>query len=125
MTENTGEYRDSMEMDFTGRNFEEYAWECDLANGVITFNQGWQKRLGYSAEAVKPGMDGWKNLIHPDDRERTIKSLMDYIEGRLEKYEAITELRQEMAKTYGSCLREKRSGQTNPGRSRGSAVFNG
>ncbi len=87
MTENTGKH---LEIDFTGRNFyEEYAWECDLANGVITFNQEWQKRLGYSAEAVKPGMDGWKSLIHPDDRERTIKSLMDYIEGRSEKYEAI------------------------------------
>lgn len=117
MTENTGEYRDSMEMDFTGRNFyEEYAWECDLANGVITFNQEWQKRLGYSAEAVKPGMDGWKSLIHPDDRERTIKSLMDYIEGRLEKYEAIYRIKARDGKdvwvlSSGKALRTDKSGK--------------
>jgi PAS domain S-box-containing protein/putative nucleotidyltransferase with HDIG domain len=113
MTENTGEH---MEIDFSDRNFEEYTWECDLANGVVTFNQGWQKRLGYSTEEVKPGIDGWKNLIHPDDRERTIKSLTDYLEGRSERYEAIYRMKTKDERdvwvlSSGKALRTDKSGK--------------
>ncbi len=61
-------------------------------------------------------MDGWKSLIHPDDRERTIKSLMDYIEGRSEKYEAIYRIKARDGKdvwvlSSGKALRTDKSGK--------------
>ena len=111
--ENTGKH---LEIDFTDRDFEELIWEYDLANGVVSFNQGWQKRLGYLTEEIKPTIDNWKNLIHPDDRERTIKSLTDFFEGRSEKYEAIYRMKASDGSdvwvlSLGRALRTDKSGK--------------
>lgn len=111
--ENTGKH---LEIDFTDRDFEELIWEYDLANGVVSFNQGWQKRLGYLTEEIKPTIDNWKNLIHPDDRERTIKSLTDFFEGRSKKYEAIYRMKASDGSdvwvlSLGRALRTDKSGK--------------
>jgi len=44
--------------------------------------------IGYRREEILPQFETWKNLIHPDDREKTLSILGLHITGKLGNYES-------------------------------------
>ena len=64
-------------------------WDLDLRGGNSTVNARWAEMLGYAPGEVAAGQDGWRDLVHPDDRARVDETLQAHIDGRSEAYEAV------------------------------------
>jgi PAS domain S-box-containing protein len=63
-------------------------WDWRLPSDEHYFSPAYYRMLGYSPDAFPSTGDAWLNLIHPDDRVRTIRATMDCVEGRCEQSES-------------------------------------
>ena len=61
-------------------------WDWNLESGEVIFNELWTKMLGYEHHEVMPHVDGWSNLLHPDDAPKTQQVLQENIEGNSSFY---------------------------------------
>jgi PAS domain S-box-containing protein len=62
-------------------------WDTDIPTGKMIINDRWAEMLGYRKEEIEPGLDGWKNLVHPDDLPAVLEAITDHFEGRTLFYE--------------------------------------
>lgn len=56
-------------------------WDWDLLTNKVWRNQGVQRLFGFSEDQVSAVIGWWEKQIHPDDREKIIKSLRDAIDS--------------------------------------------
>lgn len=63
-------------------------WDWNLETGEVVFNHIWAEMLGYSIDEINPHVDTWKELLHPDDAEQTIKQLKLHLDGKTDRYES-------------------------------------
>ena len=73
-------------------------WEVDVAKGEILVNDVLESQLGYppgglraSTEKWAPlrgGLAGWPELLHPDDKARTVELIQRHLAGKSETYRA-------------------------------------
>ncbi len=56
-------------------------WDWNLKTGYAYFNPTAHRMMGYETGDIKPEMDAWMNLIHPDDRNGLIKRINNYVEN--------------------------------------------
>lgn len=61
-------------------------WEMELPSGKVKFNERKATMLGYPPEKFSHYTD-FTDLLHPEDHDRVMKAMRDYLEGRAEKYE--------------------------------------
>jgi PAS domain S-box-containing protein len=54
-------------------------WDWNLRTNEVMYNARWGKMLGYDAKEIKPNIEFWKHLVHPDD----IKILNEAIDEHL------------------------------------------
>ncbi|MCY0150414.1 EAL domain-containing protein [Hoeflea sp. G2-23] len=66
-------------------------WNWDLRTGRCDYSEPWCRMLGYQRSDFADDADLWLMLVHPDDRERSIRSGDLHIAGETESIE--TELR--------------------------------
>ncbi len=64
-----------------GRATSDMAWDWDLETDSIWRNENIQTIFGYSAEDMEPAGSWWELRIHPEDRDRVVKSLRNAIGG--------------------------------------------
>jgi len=57
-------------------------WDWDIRSGDVIINDRLAEMLGYSAEEIKPRLNSWQKLIHPDDISFVNKSMSAHLEGR-------------------------------------------
>lgn len=63
-------------------------WDWDMVNNTVYFSLQWKAMLGYEDHEVTNDFYGWRNLWHPDEVTYLEKKISDYIEGRVDSYEA-------------------------------------
>jgi len=68
-------------------------WDRDIRSEKVVFNNWWISKLGYSPQEIEPSFSFWKNLIHPDDLPRVLKSFDDHLKGNTQFFEAEYRLR--------------------------------
>jgi len=68
-----------------------YDW--DIKNNQMYLSPQWKKMLGYDDQELINNFDTFKEMLHPDDKERVIKDLDEYLNGKTEKYETDFRLR--------------------------------
>jgi PAS domain S-box-containing protein len=68
-------------------------WDWDPAGGSIYFSPRWAEMLGYRADELPPSIETFHSLVHEDDRDAVLRTEKDYIEGRIDRYEAEFRLR--------------------------------
>ena len=56
-------------------------WDWDIQTSEVAFNQGWLRMLGYSLTEIKPHLNAWQDLIHPDDYLRVTETLTAHLRG--------------------------------------------
>ncbi|TPE42811.1 chemotaxis protein CheB [Pontibacter mangrovi] len=61
-------------------------WDWDLVNNQVWWSDSLLSMLGYSAEEVSPGVDGWYEMIHPDDRKDVEKNINQAINAGKEQW---------------------------------------
>ena len=62
-------------------------WDWDIRTDVAYFSPGYYRMLGYEPNQFSMTGQMWLDLIHPDDRERTLKANMECIENRTTAFE--------------------------------------
>lgn len=62
-------------------------WDWDIVSDSTYFSPGYFRMLGYQAGEFPTKADSWLKLIHPDDREQTLRTNIDCIENRVENFE--------------------------------------
>lgn len=62
-------------------------WDWNPQTGELFINERWAGMLGYKREELQPHVDTWSNLLHPEDAEKAIKTLDDYIEDKVPNYQ--------------------------------------
>jgi diguanylate cyclase (GGDEF)-like protein/PAS domain S-box-containing protein len=56
-------------------------WDWDLSTGHVWRNHSLQRLFGFEAEQVRPEIEWWYEQIHPEDRDKVVKSIQAAIDG--------------------------------------------
>jgi PAS domain S-box-containing protein len=54
-------------------------WDWDLVTDEVVIDAGAAALLGYTVDELAPMVQRWRQLIHPDDLQRTDRALADYL----------------------------------------------
>jgi PAS domain S-box-containing protein len=68
-------------------------WEWDLGTNQLYYSPHWKQLLGYAEDELGNHYDDWFNLLHPDDSERAVAAIRDFLDGRLPELELDQRLR--------------------------------
>jgi two-component system, cell cycle sensor histidine kinase and response regulator CckA len=63
-------------------------WDLDVTSGKTWRSENFWRRFGYSSKDTEPDVAGWKDLLHPEDRDRVWNSFRDALRRRSDSYEA-------------------------------------
>ena len=61
-------------------------WDWDIRRDQVFFSPHWKKMLGYEEDELENRFATFEALLHPDDHDRLMACLNDYLEGRSERY---------------------------------------
>lgn len=86
-------------------------WDRDLRSNKIYYSPRWKELLGFEDHELPNTHEQWLTRIHPDDVDRALKTLNDYLEGKTGQYRLEHRLKHKDG-TYrwilarGACLRD-------------------
>ncbi|MCB2180909.1 MAG: PAS domain-containing protein [Desulfobulbaceae bacterium] len=63
-------------------------WDWDLVNEKVSWGRDWHRLLGYADEDFKKTPLTWEELVHPEDKPKTLKKINKHIDGLTSRYEA-------------------------------------
>lgn len=61
-------------------------WDWDLRTGEVFFSPHWKSMIGYQDEELGNDFTTFEQLLHPDDHDRVMTTLNDYLAGNTPKY---------------------------------------
>ena len=61
-------------------------WEQNFVTGNSVFSGSWETMLGYEPMELPRTNETWLRLLHPDDRDRALKTFQDHLEGQTSFY---------------------------------------
>ena len=62
-------------------------WDWDLNTDVVYLSPRWKEMLGYDDSELENGFEVWRERIHPEDHERVMSAMREYLDGRTAHYE--------------------------------------
>ncbi|QPD04822.1 MAG: putative Histidine kinase [Candidatus Nitrospira kreftii] len=68
-------------------------WDWNLTTNEAYLSPRWKAILGYEDHEVSNAYKEWESRLHPEDRDRVLSHLSDYLEGRAERYDIEFRLR--------------------------------
>jgi PAS domain S-box-containing protein len=68
-------------------------WDWDLRTNEVYYSPRWRSMLGYAQDEVAGDYVEWESRLHPEDRERALGAIRDYLEGTSSEYELEHRLR--------------------------------
>ena len=64
------------------RGANEGLWDWDLDSGDIYFSARYKQMLGYEEHELPNDYEGWRERLHPDEREWALGRLIDHLKGK-------------------------------------------
>jgi PAS domain S-box-containing protein len=66
------------------------SWDYNVITGENIVDDRWAEMLGYKLSEIEDDINGfWEASIHPDDLDRVLQSMEDYILGKAPEYDEI------------------------------------
>lgn len=63
-------------------------WDYVVGSGKTFYSRRWKSLLGYYPDEIDDNFFVWENLLHPEDKERMISYINNFINSDLRLYEA-------------------------------------
>ncbi|MCA9200888.1 MAG: PAS domain-containing protein, partial [Planctomycetales bacterium] len=61
-------------------------WDWNVSTGKTYLSPEWKHQLGYRDDELAATYDEWYSRLHPDDRQRVLNSLQEYLDGHSTEY---------------------------------------
>jgi len=61
-------------------------WDWNLQTGQIFHDEQWARMLGFNPGELAPGLEGWRQLVHPEDIGPANAAAQDHLNQRSEFY---------------------------------------
>lgn len=68
-------------------------WHWNVQTNTTEFSERWFAMLGYPSGSMNKEYSGWEQLIHPDDKARSLALIEEHLTGRSQRFEAELRLR--------------------------------
>ncbi len=68
-------------------------WDWEIVTNEVYFSPMWFSMLGYGPDELPQEFDTWRTLLHPDDLEETMQTVLGSIKERLDSFELEFRLR--------------------------------
>lgn len=62
-------------------------WDWNLDTDEVYYSPAWKRMLGFAPDELAPHLETWSGLCHPEDRERTLAAIRDYLAGGSDSFE--------------------------------------
>lgn len=68
-------------------------WDWNLETDEVYYSPRWRSMLGYAENELDNNLNTWANLVHPDDKNRVLEKVQDYLAGRADSFEVEMRMR--------------------------------
>jgi len=75
---------EQLELALKGAN--EGIWDWNIKTGYVSYSDLWVEMIGYKPGELKPDVSTWEQLIHPDDKNKTMEALNKHFEDGQNEY---------------------------------------
>lgn len=75
-----GKLRQALQASGTG------LWDWNTDTNEVVFSEEWNRQLGYERTELSGSFETWASLLHPQDRDRTMAYVQDYVAHRKGDY---------------------------------------
>ncbi|WP_292995367.1 EAL domain-containing protein [Nitrosomonas sp.] len=62
-------------------------WDWNLESDEVYYSPRWKSMLGYGENELDNDLNTWANLVHPDDKDRVLEKVQDYLVGQADSFE--------------------------------------
>jgi diguanylate cyclase (GGDEF)-like protein/PAS domain S-box-containing protein len=62
-------------------------WDWNLVTGEAWFSDRWFRMIGYERGELRPNLELWPQVAHPEDGERAVSAMRDHLRGLTATYE--------------------------------------
>jgi len=62
-------------------------WDWDLKTNEVYFSPRWKAIVGYGEDELNNGFADFEALLHPDDKDRALTTVNNYLAGKLKTYD--------------------------------------
>jgi diguanylate cyclase (GGDEF)-like protein/PAS domain S-box-containing protein len=62
-------------------------WDWNLETDEVYYSPRWKSMLGYEHDELADNLSTWKSLVHPDDKDRVLKMVQDYLVGKVNSFD--------------------------------------
>ena len=56
-------------------------WAWDLVSNTVYYSPQWKRQLGYAENEISNVFDEWRSRLHPDDRERVMRTIDTFLKS--------------------------------------------
>jgi PAS domain S-box-containing protein len=77
--------RERYELSVAGSN--DGLWDWDMVTNNIYFSPRWKEMIGYGEDELNNGFADFESLLHPDDHDRVLAYVNDYVTGKIPHYD--------------------------------------
>jgi PAS domain S-box-containing protein len=68
-------------------------FEWDLRTEDVQYSVDWKRQLGYEDHEIGNGLEEWRSRVHPDDAERALAAVKEFLETPRKDFQVETRLR--------------------------------
>ena len=62
-------------------------WDWNLETDEVYYSPRWKSMLGYEESELDNELNTWANLVQPDDKDRVLEKVQDYLDGQADSFE--------------------------------------
>lgn len=73
--------------DLAVRGTDAGIWDWDLRTNAVYFSARWKSLLGYEDHEIPADFAEWERRLHPDDRQRALETIRQYLDGERTDFE--------------------------------------